>query len=219
MYTTVIFDLDGTLLDTLDDLADAVNHALTAFGLPRRTRDEVRRFVGNGVAKLIERAVPDGYPAEKTNGVLAVFKDYYAAHCQDKTAPYAGIVPLLTRLRAQGVRTAIVSNKFDAAAKALSAHYFGDLIEVAIGEREAEGIRKKPAPDTLLMAMAQLAATPAETLYVGDADTDMLTARAAGVSCASVTWGFRDRDFLLSHGATLLVDTPDELKTMLQPKG
>ncbi len=219
MYTAVIFDLDGTLLDTLDDLADAVNHALTAFGLPCRTRDEVRRFVGNGVAKLIERAVPDGYPAEKTQAALSAFKTHYAAHCRDKTAPYEGIISLLTELRAQGVRTAIVSNKFDDAAKALSAHYFGDLMEVAIGEREAEGIRKKPAPDTLLMAMKALGVLPEETVYVGDSDTDILTARAAGVSCVSVTWGFRDREFLLSHGATQLIDTPDELTTMIQPKG
>ncbi len=215
MYRAVIFDLDGTLLDTLDDLADAVNVALTAFGLPCRTRDEVRSFVGDGVAKLIQRAVPVGCADEMITAVLANFKGYYAAHCQNKTAPYGGITSLLSHLRAQGIRTGIVSNKFDDAVKDLSSHYFGGLIDVAIGERESEGIRKKPAPDTLLMAMKELSVSPQETLYVGDSDTDILTARAAGVACASVTWGFRDRAFLLSHGAKLLIDAPDELKSLL----
>ncbi len=215
MYRAVIFDLDGTLLDTLDDLADAVNVALTAFGLPCRTRDEVRSFVGDGVAKLIERAVPLGCADETVATVLAHFKAYYAAHCRDMTAPYEGITSLLSHLRTQGIRTGIVSNKFDGAVKALSDHYFGELIEVAVGERESEGIRKKPAPDTLLMAMKELAVSPDETLYVGDSDTDILTACAAEVACVSVTWGFRDRKFLLSHGATTLIDTPDELLTLL----
>lgn len=211
MYRAVIFDLDGTLLDTLDDLADAVNTALAAFGLPARTRDEVRRFVGDGVSKLIERAVPAGCDDGVVAAVLDRFKAYYAAHCRDKTAPYEGVIALLTDLRARGIHTGIVSNKFDGAVKALSAHYFGELIEVSVGERESEGIRKKPAPDTLLMAMKALGVRPDETLYVGDSDTDILTALAADVACASVTWGFRDREFLLSHGASLLIDAPREL--------
>ncbi|MBQ9781470.1 MAG: HAD-IIIA family hydrolase [Clostridia bacterium] len=219
MYHAVIFDLDGTLLDTLDDLADAVNNALSAFSLPCRTRDEVRTFVGDGVAKLIERATPGDCPHDKVAAVLARFKSYYAAHCQDKTSPYEGILSLLTELKHQGIRTAIVSNKFDDAVKALANHYFGTLIQVAVGERESEGIRKKPAPDTLLMAMDKLGVSPDETLYVGDSDTDILTAHAAGVACVSVTWGFRDSAFLLSHGATLLADTPEELKTMIRSKG
>ena len=219
MYRAVIFDLDGTLLDTLDDLSDAVNTALSAFQLPCRTRDEVKSFVGDGVAKLIERAVPEGCSSETTTDVLAKFKTHYAAHCRDKTAPYEGVLPLLSELRKQGIRTAIVSNKFDAAVKELSAYYFGDLIEVAVGEKEAEGIRKKPAPDTLLMAMRALSVTPDETLYVGDSDTDILTAQAAGTACVSVTWGFRDREFLVSHGANMLIDVPHELKSLLQSKG
>jgi len=211
----VIFDLDGTLLDTLDDLSNAVNTALAAFHLPCRTRDEVKSFVGDGVAKLIERAVPEGSPYETTAAVLATFKAHYAIHCQDKTAPYMGILPLLSELQDRDIRTAIVSNKFDAAVKELSAYYFGNLIEVAVGEKESEGIRKKPAPDTLLMAMRALSVTPDETLYVGDSDTDILTAQAAGTSCVSVTWGFRDREFLVSHGATVLIDTPAELTPLL----
>ena len=147
-YRAVIFDLDGTLLNTLEDLAKAVNTALTAFGLPCRTRDEVRRFVGDGVAKLMERAVPAECDAKTVAAALAHFKTYYADHCRERTAPYEGILSLLTDLRKMGIHTGIVSNKFDGAVKALSAHYFGELIEVAVGERESEGIRKKPAPDT-----------------------------------------------------------------------
>ncbi len=219
MYCCIIFDLDGTLLNTLCDLATAVNHSLLLHGLPPRTCDEVRSFIGDGVAKLIERAVPKETPDEVTTTVLADFKNYYAVHCEDTTAPYPGILPLLSTLKERGILTGIVSNKFDAAVKGLSAHYFKDLIDVAVGERESEGIRKKPAPDTLLMAMQKLGASPHDTLYVGDADTDILTAQAAGVDCASVTWGFRDRDFLLSRGATRLINTPEELLFLIQPKG
>ena len=215
MYRCIIFDLDGTLLNTLCDLAAAVNHSLLLHGLPSRTQDEVRSFIGDGVAKLIERAVPTETPADVTAAVLADFKTYYAEHCEDLTSPYPDILPLLYELKKHGILTGIVSNKFDAAVKALSAHYFQDLIDVAVGEREAEGIRKKPAPDTLWMAMKELGVSPTETLYVGDADTDILTAKAAGVECASVTWGFRDRDFLVSHGANLLVDTPHALLSLI----
>ena len=219
MYRCVIFDLDGTLLNTLSDLSDAVNDSLALHGLPSRSRDEVKSFIGDGVAKLIERSVPVGTPDALTAEVLRDFKAYYAAHCEDHTAPYEGILPLLSTLREQNILTGIVSNKFDAAVKALSAHYFRDIIDVAVGEQEALGIRKKPAPDTLLMAMNVLEVSAEETLYVGDADTDILTARAAGVDCVSVTWGFRDREFLLSHGATRLADTPEALLSLIQTKG
>jgi len=215
MYRCVIFDLDGTLLNTLCDLAAAVNHSLLVHSLPARTQDEVRRFIGDGVAKLIERAVPTGTPKDVTAAVLSDFKIYYAEHCEDMTSPYPDILPLLSELKGHGILTGIVSNKFDAAVKALSAHYFHDLIDVAVGERETEGIRKKPAPDTLWMAMKELGVSPTETLYVGDADTDILTASAAGVDCVSVTWGFRDRDFLVDHGASVLIDTPDALLSLI----
>ncbi len=219
MYRCIIFDLDGTLLNTLCDLAAAVNHSLLLHGLPPRTHNEVRTFIGDGVAKLVERAVPEGTPDAVTAAVLVDFKNHYAAHCEDLTAPYPGILPLLSALKQRGILTGIVSNKFDAAVKALSSHYFHDLIDVAVGERESEGIRKKPAPDTLWLAMKELRVSPEETLYVGDADTDILTANAAGVDCASVTWGFRDRDFLVSHGATILVDAPEALLSLIQTKG
>lgn len=215
MYRCIIFDLDGTLLNTLCDLAAAVNYSLLLHSLPSRTQDEVRSFIGDGVTKLIERAVPTGTPKDITAAVLSDFKNYYAEHCEDLTSPYPDILPLLYELKKHGILTGIVSNKFDAAVKALSAHYFQDLIDVAVGERESEGIRKKPAPDTLWIAMKELGVSPTETLYVGDADTDILTAKAAGVECASVTWGFRDRDFLVSHGASVLVDTPYALLSLI----
>ena len=215
MYRAVIFDLDGTLLDTLDDLVNAVNASLCSCGFPPRTRNEVRSFVGNGVAKLMERAVPVGCAPEMIAIALARFKEIYATHCEEYTRPYPGVLALLTALRAQGIRTAIVSNKFDGAVQTLATHYFGELIEVAVGEREAEGIRRKPAPDTLIHAMHTLGVTSADTVYVGDSDVDILTARAAGVRCISVTWGFCDRDYLIRNGAECFADDAEELRNIL----
>lgn len=210
MYSTVIFDLDGTLLDTLDDLWTAVNAALSAYGLPLRTREEVRAFVGNGIAKLIERAVGDkNHP--NLSGVLQVFKEYYGAHCKDKTLPYDGIMPLLEGLKARGVKTAVVSNKADFAVKVLAEEYFQGLLSAAVGEDEAAGIRKKPAPDSLLAVMEQLGADKASTVYVGDSEVDIQTAQNAGVPCISVTWGFKDKAFLVANGGVLFVDVPQEI--------
>ena len=208
-YKTYVFDLDGTLLNTLGDLAAAANYALRVHGKPERTLDEVRRFVGNGVRKLIERAVPQGTSSEETEQVLATFQDYYLEHSLDTTRPYDGIPEMLVSLRSRGCRLAVVSNKFDAATKALCAHFFPDTIEVAIGEHEAQGIRKKPAPDTVVEALRQLGVSRDATVYVGDSDVDILTAHNSGLPCISVLWGFRDRDFLLAHGATTLVERPD----------
>ncbi len=219
MYRAVIFDLDGTLLDTLDDLTDAVNHALSSVGLPCHTRDSIRLFVGNGVAKLIDLAVPADCSAEIKTQVLALFKTYYSAHSCNKTQPYDGIVPLLSKLKQAGVKTAIVSNKYDGAVKALSRDYFGDLIHIAVGEREDEGIRKKPAPDTLLIALNALGVYSEDAVYVGDSDVDIQTAAAARMPCISVSWGFRDKAFLLSHGARVIVDTPAALRGMILPEG
>lgn len=210
MYSTVIFDLDGTLLDTLDDLWTAVNAALSAYGLPLRTREEVRAFVGNGIAKLIERAVGDkNHP--NLSGVLQAFKEYYGAHCKDKTLPYDGIMPLLEGLKARGVKTAVVSNKADFAVKVLAEEYFQGLLSAAVGEDEAAGIRKKPAPDSLLAVMEQLGADKASTVYVGDSEVDIQTAQNAGVPCISVTWGFKDKAFLVANGGALFVDVPQEI--------
>ncbi len=214
MYKAVIFDLDGTLLDTLDDLHGAVNAALRAYGLPLRTREEVRGFVGNGIAKLMERAVGE-VPRATFEGALASFKGYYGEHCEEQTKPYDGIMELLEGLRARGVRTAVVSNKADFAVQKLSKNYFGALIPLAIGENESEGIRKKPAPDTLLAAMERLGVKREETVYVGDSEVDIQTAQNAGVACISVTWGFKDAAFLVENGGERFVNNIVELEKML----
>ena len=212
-YQTAIFDLDGTLLDTLEDLYRAVNHALRDHGLPLRTRDEIRSFVGNGVELLVRRSLPVGYTEETAVSVLSDFKTTYAAVCKDNTKPYEGILPLLSTLRERGIRIAVVSNKFDAATKALCDEYFGELVEVAVGERA--DIRKKPAPDTVLEALTALGASAAGAVYIGDSEVDIQTAKNCDMDCISVTWGFKDTDFLLAKGAKTLAHTPDELLSLL----
>lgn len=208
-YTTIIFDLDGTLLNTLADLAAATNHALAEHKLPQRTTDEVRRFVGNGIRKLIERAVPADTPAKLHEEVFASFNRYYKQHCADSTRPYEGVPQLLQQLRAAGCRTAIVSNKADYGVQTLAKQYFDGQLDAACGERA--GIAKKPAPDMLLAIMRQLKAEPASTIYIGDSDTDLDTARNAGVPCIGACWGFRGRAFLEAHGAKLLAENVSDI--------
>ena len=212
-YDTVIFDLDGTLLDTLQDLAAAVNYALHQQGYPPRTVQEVCRFVGNGVEKLMRRAVPAGLPEERIMAALAVFKEYYALHNNDATAPYPGIEALLGHLKARGVRMAIVSNKNDPNVKALARLYFPTTISMAVGE--GGGVRAKPCPDTVLHVMNTWGCDPSRVLYAGDSDVDIQTARNAGVDCASVCWGFRPEQELRAAGATLLVHTAQELEAVV----
>ena len=214
MYDTIIFDLDGTLLDTLDDLWLAVNAALEKFTLPLRSKEEVRAFIGDGIVKLMQRAsgVCEG---ERFDGILAEFKRYYGEHCEDNTKPYDGVVELLKALQAKGIKTAVVSNKADFAVKKLAKGYFDGLLLEAVGENEAGGIRKKPAPDSVLAVMERLGADSKATVYVGDSDVDVLTAKNAGVDCICVTWGFRDKEFLLANGATVFVDTPKEILTAI----
>lgn len=209
MYNTYIFDLDGTLLSSLADLAASCNYALRTNGMPERTLDEVRRFVGNGVKKLMERATPDGLQNPLFDKTLADFRQHYMKHNLDTTGPYEGVMPMLEELQRRGKKVAVVSNKFYAATQELCHHFFGDLVTVAIGERE--DIRKKPAPDTVIEALRQLNATAEESVYIGDSDVDIDTARNAGMPCISVLWGFRDKDFLIEHGATTLVATPQEI--------
>lgn len=211
MYDTYIFDLDGTLLDTLDDLAAAVNYALRQHGMPEHTREDVRRFVGNGVRLLMTRAIPDGEDNPLFEATFQTFREYYMEHSLDTTRPYDGIPELLGELRARGKRVAVVSNKFYAATSELCHHFFPDTVEVAIGEHEAEGIRKKPAPDTVKEAFRQLGVDSRNAVYIGDSDVDLQTARNAGLPCISVLWGFRDRTFLEAHGATTFVTTPEEI--------
>lgn len=209
MIHAVVFDLDGTLLNTLDDLAAAANVALAAHGMPPRTVDEVRRFVGNGVAKLIERAVPAGTDAATQQAVFDTFRTYYAEHNLDATAPYNGILPTLARLRDAGIAMAVVSNKLEEATAALCRHFFSDLITVAVGD--APDRPRKPAPDGTLLALTRLGAAADEAIFVGDSDVDVLTAHNAGLPCIGVTWGFRDADSLHTAGAAHLIDTPAQL--------
>ena len=210
-YKTYIFDLDGTLLNTLDDLAASVNYALEANGLPVHTTDAVRQFVGNGVRVLMQRAVPGGESNPAFETVLEAFRSHYLLHSLDSTRPYPGIPDMLARLKELGRGIAVVSNKFYTATQELCRHFFADTIEVAIGEHEAEGIRRKPAPDTVFEALRQLNVSAEESVYVGDSDVDILTARNAGLPCISVLWGFRDRQFLLDHGATMLAERPEDI--------
>lgn len=210
-YRTYIFDLDGTLLDTLDDLAAAVNYTLRSYGMPEHSRDDIRRFVGNGVRLLMIRAIPDGEQNPRFEEAFETFRQYYMNHSLDCTRPYDGIPEMLSSLHQRGCRLAVVSNKFCAATQELCRHFFPDTIEVAVGEHEAEGIRKKPAPDTVIEALHQLGVSADNAVYVGDSDVDIETARNAGLPCISVLWGFRDKDFLLAHGATTFISSPREL--------
>ena len=210
-YNTYIFDLDGTLLDTLGDLAAATNYALRQHGMPEHSIDDVRRFVGNGVRKLMERAIPDGTHNPDFEATFATFRQYYMQHSLDTTQPYEGISETLAALKAKGCRLAVVSNKMMAATQELCQHFFPDTIEVAIGENEAAGIRKKPAPDTVFAALDALGVGKGNAVYVGDSDVDIQTAANAGLPCISVLWGFRDKAFLTENGAKTFISTPSEL--------
>lgn len=199
MIKGVLFDLDGTLLDTLEDLYQSVNAALTACGFPERTRMEVRSFVGNGVRNFMVRSVPDGEENPKFEECFQKFREHYAVHLNDHTTPYAGIMELLAELKEKGIPTAVVSNKSDAAVKELCRETFGDLVPLAIGE--SERVKKKPAPDTVIEAAAGIGVPLKDCVYVGDSEVDLATAENAGIPCISVSWGFRDKELLESLGA------------------
>jgi len=210
----VIWDLDGTLLNTLDDLAASTNAALVQNGLPQRTTDEVRCFVGNGVHKLIERAVPElGENHPKFQQVLDSFVAHYGEHSRDNTRPYDGIMEALEALEKMDAVHAIVSNKIDFAVKALSQDYFPGRMKSAVGDDPSR--RKKPAPDSVLEAMRQMGVNAQECVYVGDSDVDVHTARNAGIPCVAVTWGFRDENCLREAGAEHIAHTPAQLVQMI----
>ena len=215
-FEAILFDLDGTLLDTLDDLTDSANHALAALGYPARTKSEVRRALGDGARQLIERAMPEGSTQEDIARALPLFQAHYAANMAHKTAPYPGVMELLAALRADGVKVGVVSNKFDGAVKPLCRKYFGDLVQVAMGEREAEGVRRKPAPDAVFAALCALDVPADRTLYVGDSDVDVLTARNAALRCLAVSWGFCPREVLVEAGADGVIDRMDEFPEALR---
>ena len=208
-YKAIIFDLDGTLTDTLEDLYLSVNHALRSCNLPERSLDEVRRFVGNGIRKLIERSVPEGTSIALLERCFEAFRAFYVLHCQDHTRLYPGIASLLTALHAKGYRMAVVSNKLQAGVDELADTFFNGVIDVAIGEQQ--GIPRKPEPDMVKHALDRLGVKKEEAIYVGDSDVDLQTASNAGLPCISVLWGFRNRDFLVAHGATMLIESPQEV--------
>ena len=213
MNNAVIFDLDGTLLNTLGDLTAAVNHALVAHGFPTHTEAQVRTFVGDGVRELIARACPPDADEDTRQSVLAAYLPYYAAHNADLTVPYDGILDLLAGLRAAGYRLAVVSNKHDAGVQTLCARFFGEYLDVVVG---ADGTRPlKPAPDGLLYAMERLGVAPDNVWYVGDSAQDVMTAHAAGVKCVAVTWGFQDEPRLLAENPTAVAHTADQVQNVL----
>ena len=213
-YDTVIFDLDGTLLNTLEDLADAVNFVMRAHEYPQRTLEEVRHFVGNGIRRLMEQAVPEYVTGSEFEQVFQEFKTYYTEHCQIKTCAYDGIMPLLKELHAEGYAIAIVSNKNHGAVCELNEIYFKEYITVAIGQKD--GIRKKPAPDTVMQALKELDKKTDTAIYVGDSEVDFATAENAGMDCALVTWGFRTVEELSEFTPAAFISKPEALLDILE---
>lgn len=208
MYNTIIFDLDGTLLNTIEDLMDSTNYVLTKFNYPTRTLEEITSFVGNGVAVLIHKALPDN-DKSKEEEVLACFKEYYEEHSMIKTGPYPGIIDLLTELKQRNIKMAIVSNKFQEGVNTVCAPLFGEYISIMIGE--TPDVNKKPAPDMVYKAMDLLQADPKTTVYIGDSDVDVATARNSSLDVIGVSWGFRGRKFLEDLNVEQIVDDPKEI--------
>lgn len=213
LYDTVIFDLDGTLLNTLDDLADSVNYALEKEGMPLRSREEVRCFVGNGVRRLMELAVPGGEYNPQFEEIFLVFKEHYAKHCNDQSGPYPHIMEMLKKLRERGYKLAIVSNKYYDAVQQLKELYFADYITAAMGEME--GIRKKPAPDMVEKALLDLGSSRSCSVYVGDSEVDIATAQNAGMDVIAVTWGFRTKEEQKRAGGSVFADDPLDILDLI----
>ena len=213
MKHAVIFDLDGTLLNTLGDLRAATNHALEVRGLPPHSMEEIRQFIGNGIRVLTCRAKPEGTPEAEIDAALDDFKAYYAAHIHDRTVPYDGIPQLLTALRKRGIKVAVLSNKIDSASQQLIEYFFPEKTDVVFGEHV--GVPRKPDPTSCRMVMQQLGVQPEQVLYVGDSGTDMQTAKNAGLYAVGVTWGFRSKEVLLEYGADVLVHRPEQILQIL----
>lgn len=212
-YKIVIFDLDGTILNTIEDLTDSVNHALKINNLPERTLEEVQSFVGNGIHKLIERAVPTSRK-DDIEKVFEDFKKHYFVHYAEKTKPYEGIKELLSELKKKGLLLAVVSNKADSAVQVLCKKYFGDAFDMAIGDRP--DIHKKPSTDGINMILSSLNVEPELALFIGDSDVDIQTARNAEMKMIAVAWGFRDADFLIQNGAENIVHSPEQILEYIQ---
>ncbi len=212
--TTIIFDMDGTVLNTLDDLTDAVNHVFSQFDLPARSSEDYRKFFGNGIGYAMKCAAPEGTPDSLFDEMIPVFREYYDKHCLDKTRPYDGILELMSTLKEKGYKMAIVSNKIDSAVKELNDRFFSEYVAVAIGEKP--GIKRKPAADTVLAALDELGASRSEAVYIGDSEVDLQTAKNSGLSCISVLWGFRDKNLLIENGATVFAKTPEDVLAILE---
>lgn len=213
MYKTAIFDLDGTLLNTLSDLHGSVNFALRELSFSERSVEEIRRFIGNGVVKLVERSVPAGTDEEAQKKCLAIFREHYLEHMNDNTAPYEGITDLLAVLRDKGIKTAVVSNKLHSAVAELCDGFFGGLIDLALGVSDES--ERKPAPLNVFRALEALGSEKAETVYIGDSEVDVQTAKNAGLTCVGVTWGFRDRGELIEAGADFIAESTGALEEIL----
>lgn len=212
-FKTIIFDLDGTLLNTIEDIADSVNYALKECGFPERTYEEVQGFVGNATNYLLSKSVPANTPKDQTEECTRIYKNHYRSNMDNKTAPYDNILDMLKKLKDNNYKIAVVSNKFDSAVKELCKKYFSDYIEVAIGESGDN--RRKPAPDTVFAAIKELGSDKEECIYVGDSDVDVQTAHNTGIPCIGVTWGFRGREVLVNAGADYIIDTPSEIFDIL----
>lgn len=208
-YNTYIFDLDGTLLNTLEDLKNSTNYAMEQMGYPMHTTDEVRRFVGNGIAMLIKRAIPQGTSPEDEKKALEIFKSHYIVHLNDNTAAYPGIVDMLNDLKCKGFKTGVVTNKNEDAAKELVERYFGNSFDCVVGHRD--GLASKPDPAAVNIAMNELEAEKDKTIFIGDSDVDVMTAHNANLRCIGVLWGFRDEETLKSVGADYIVSSAKEI--------
>lgn len=215
MLNTVVFDLDGTLLDTLGDLAGSVNYALRKHGLPECSLQEVRSFLGNGIVRLMQGAVKNAVQGAAFDEVFQTFRSHYLEHCLDTTQPYPGILPMMEKLREAGVKMAIVSNKLHPAVQELSRRFFAELVTSAVGESET--VRRKPNPDGVLRALKEMGSRPEDAIYVGDSEVDWETARNAGLRCALVCWGFRDEEFLRTlPGTFAYAQSPDDLLSLFK---
>lgn len=212
-FNTAIFDLDGTILDTLADLRDSVNFTLEKNGLPTRSTEEIRAFVGNGIRLLIERAVPENTESDVTDKCFLDFKEHYKINSANSTKPYDGVTSVLKELKSKGVKLAVVSNKADFAVQGLMESYFPNLFDYAVGERE--GVRRKPCPDSVFEVFKKLSADKNSTVYIGDSEVDVETAKNAGLPCIAVTWGFRDKNVLEAACPEYIIDKPSEITEII----
>ena len=213
IINTIVFDMDGTVLNTIDDLTVSMNYVLDKFNLPGHTMEEYRMFFGNGIEFALRKSVPEDTPSDVIKEMISVFKEHYDIHCLDNTKPYDGILSLMNELKQQGYKMAIVSNKIDSAVKELNEKFFSGVVDVAIGEKP--GIKRKPAPDTVLEALKELKSNINEAVYVGDSEVDFATAQNSGLPCISVLWGFRDRKYLEDIGADTFAEKPEDIIKLL----